>query len=1039
MRINIVSYFTHNKELWKKIIKCTIAYEIGSIIILIPQVNENVGVVPFLVTLGTLFYNASGTAGNQIVEMGLNVVMMVPACIWCALVSYLCTLYNQHIESANLYPFGAGIIAAIAFFMCIFVTAYYRLKYPRLFIPALQGFVIPIFGLTSGIYNKQFNVMSIVGIFYPSLIGGAIALLTNLLIWPETAAKVSENAFGSALASIQNVLEFVESDIFQESNLAFTDLSASKKLRQNIQTLDADISKMQSSRTEAKYEIVVSHYCPTWYKQFAKTMSGLSRNLYGFSMAVGREGEIMLHQKIQAQLNLHRHNHRDEFAEQQHQQSLRLRKQQFEHGDTMMSQGSGYIAMGTDKLEGGGTVSRIEYKLISHLHSSIQPEIKQFIAICISFMKSIRHKLAENSAIPMHQRPSGSDQVCHIKDLARAMQSLQDAKIILQKQNEDRRAQPTEDHYLIYTLLFSLTQFGKKMIELEEQANQLIAKRAGGKYPRVFFPRMNFKKWLGKANETAQDQRAATEQVLFDQQELLQREETRKSTRNGLVDDTDNIEASNGNIRMKTTAAMTNNKSSNSSSSSSIDSEIIHEPTVSHKPHGTIEKRMSMESDWIDDDQSPIPLQHAPGTHVWNKWFHHISEWLKKDPTRYAIKFTVTMELLALMAWLPINGVNEMYVDNHGQWALLSAMVVFNFTVGSTALQCFFRVLATIIGSVCGYLCLLAANRNHNPYVLSVMTLIFQVPMWYSLLGGKYPRIGFISLLTMAVIVSTGYTDRYREGIFDPVWKRALTAIFAILVVIIVDQLLWPVWARKMVRKHVSDLLIATGIQYSKVASLVCQPNTNSYRYKYTLKDAQCNTKILRRQHQLCIQMLGLAEMEPRITKGAFPIDIYRQILDHELNILYWIEHLLKVQTFITKRVRQLIMNPMNSYRKELAAAVHLYLFTLAGSLRTKSSLPASLPSAELARQMLQQRQAELWHNDFDKLNDMTPEEEKNVALDEEQVKSKQLRGVENHIYWQTYAAGNVELIIEQEAMGELVVKLMGQHVFRAATKDWIV
>lgn len=192
MRINIVSYFTHNKELWKKIIKCTIAYEIGSIIILIPQVNENVGVVPFLVTLGTLFYNASGTAGNQIVEMGLNVVMMVPACIWCALVSYLCTLYNQHIESANLYPFGAGIIAAIAFFMCIFVTAYYRLKYPRLFIPALQGFVIPIFGLTSGIYNKQFNVMSIVGIFYPSLIGGAIALLTNLLIWPETAAKVSE-------------------------------------------------------------------------------------------------------------------------------------------------------------------------------------------------------------------------------------------------------------------------------------------------------------------------------------------------------------------------------------------------------------------------------------------------------------------------------------------------------------------------------------------------------------------------------------------------------------------------------------------------------------------------------------------------------------------------------------------------------------------------------------------------------------------------------------------------------------------------------
>lgn len=462
------------------------------------------------------------------------------------------------------------------------------------------------------------------------------------------------------MASIQNVLEFIDSDIFQESNLAFTDLSASKKLRQNIQTLDASISKMQSSRTEAKYEIVVSHYSPTWYKQFAKTMSGLSRNLYGFSLAVGREGEIMLHQKIQAQLDAHRHNYRDEFAEQQHQQSLRLRKQQFDHGDTLMSQGSGYIAMGTDKLEGGGTVSRIEYKLISHLQSSIQPEIKQFITICISFMKSIRHKLAENSAIPMHQRPSGSEEVCHVKDLARAMQSLQQAKIILQKQNEDRRAQPTEDHYLIYTLLFSLTQLGKKMIELEEEANQLIEKKAGGKYPRIFFPRMNLKKWLGKANENAHNQRAATEQVLFDQQDLLQREETRKSTKNDRVDDIDNMEASIGNIRMKAAAAVANN--TGSSSSISISSEVIREPTASHKPHGAIEKRMSMESDWIDDDQSPIPLQHAPGTHAWNRWFQHINEWFKKDPTRYAFKFTVTMELLALMAWLPIKGVNELYV-----------------------------------------------------------------------------------------------------------------------------------------------------------------------------------------------------------------------------------------------------------------------------------------------------------------------------------------------------------------------------------------
>lgn len=359
-------------------------------------------------------------------------------------------------------------------------------------------------------------------------------------------------------------------------------------------------------------------------------------------------------------------------------------------------------------------------------------------------------------------------------------------------------------------------------------------------------------------------------------------------------------------------------------------------------------------------------------------------------------------------------------------------MVVFNFTVGSTALQCLYRVLATIIGAVSGYICLLAGNRNQNPYVIAVMVLIFQIPMWYMLLGLKYPRIGFISLLTMAVIISTGYSDKLKEDLISPVWKRSLTAFIAIIVVLIVDNILWPVWARRKVRKHLADLLIDTGIQYAKVASLVCQSNTQSYRYRSTLRDAQISGKYLRRQHQLTSQMLGLAQLEPRITKSPFPISVYSDILAHEQNILYWIEHLLIAQTFISPHVRDLIMNPINSYRQELAAAVHLYLFTLAGSLRTKSSLPASLPSAEMARQILQQRQAQEWRDNFDVLLDKLTEGSEDDETD------RQRRGAENQIYWQTYAAGSVEVIIEQEAIGDLVIKLMGQHVFRAATKDWL-
>ncbi|RCH80174.1 hypothetical protein CU097_002259 [Rhizopus azygosporus] len=207
--------------------------------------------------------------------------------------------------------------------------------------------------------------------------------------------------------------------------------------------------------------------------------------------------------------------------------------------------------------------------------------------------------------------------------------------------------------------------------------------------------------------------------------------------------------------------------------------------------------------------------------------------------------------------------------------------------------------------------------------------------MWYCFLAYKYPRIGFISLLTLTVITSTGYMDVNKEDLCAPVWKRTLTSIFAISAVLIIDQLLWPVWAQKMLRKHLSDLLIATGIQFSKAAFLVSQENTQSHRYTYALTDYQLHTKILRRQHQLACQMLGLAQMEQRITKDTFPI---------------------------------------------------------------------------------RQRQAILWHENFDELCQLTKDGE--TMVDEDAI------------------TGSIEVIVEQEIMSDLVAKLMGQHVFKAATKD---
>ena len=154
--------YRDRKELWKKILKCVIAYEIATILILIPAVNKIAGNPPYLVPLGTLFFHPSGAAGNQVMMMALNVIMMLIPAIFTGIISYLCVCYNQALVThPSLYSNGAGVIAAISFCICVFVIAYYRLKYPRLFIPALQGFTLPFFVLTRDIYGTEYNVLNV--------------------------------------------------------------------------------------------------------------------------------------------------------------------------------------------------------------------------------------------------------------------------------------------------------------------------------------------------------------------------------------------------------------------------------------------------------------------------------------------------------------------------------------------------------------------------------------------------------------------------------------------------------------------------------------------------------------------------------------------------------------------------------------------------------------------------------------------------------------------------------------------------------------
>ncbi|KAL0089284.1 Fusaric acid resistance protein-like-domain-containing protein [Phycomyces blakesleeanus] len=919
--------------------------------------------------------------------MILNIGMMIIPVIWSAIVAYLCTLYNRALLNGHkgLYSNGAGVIAGIGFGISMMGIAYYRLKYPRLYIPALQGFTIPMFALTKGIYNTSFNIISIVDIFYPIIMGGALALLTNIFLWPATASKSFETSLEDVLCSISQILDFVHTDMLKndDAGIMAGDLELARKLSTMSAKLQADMTKMNKAWSEAKYEVVVSHFYPRWYKATVHSVEALCQSMLGFSLAIEKEARIMLDIRISRQL----------------EESYRgISNEKVTEHDTLRQRQPGVNNLDVYSTHTVNLISAsnpIKYLHIIHLQNLIQPELKQFLRTCRKIMEDIRVKMADRKAIPRKRTQSKNSLSTHTSpeflqgaesscSLDKALGDIKATYTLLHHEFKDRSMTPMEEHYLVYTIVFTLIEFGKEMENLEMFVDELLRRREPRSWARLFFPRVPLKKWLSKGGNDNKGEHDPSEQTLFSKE--VERVETRPGLRS----------QASGVSKPRETSSSINRSRSYS----------------------------SMETDYGNFTDEEYPLQNAPGRHAWNRWLRSVFDFLQSGPTRYAIKFGLVTEILAFMAWLPIPGVNGLYNENHGQWALLSAMVVFNYTVGSTMQQCFYRIVATILGAVCGYIALLAGNRNENPYVVAVLVLVFQIPLWYFLLGSTYPRIGFISLLTMSVIVSTGYSNNTNESLFDPVWKRTATSIVAVLVAMIIDNLFWPVWAREVMRKQLASLLNDTGIQYSKVASLVCQENTSSYRYQSTLADTTIQSKLLWTQLQSAREMLQLSCTEPRISKAPFPIESYQKIIEHEQKILYWISHMIRAQKLIGPEVRKGIMNPMNPHRKILASIVHLYLFTLSGSLGTKSALPASLPSAEEARRKLQQRQAELWKEQYDTLYSMhTPEAHNECDM---------------MVYWHTYAAGSVEVVMEQEAIGSVVAKLMGQHIFRAATKDWI-
>lgn len=678
---------------------------------------------------------------------------------------------------------------------------------------------------------------------------------TVLIVHFTDTNHVFRESLHNAFYSTRMALNFILNEFTLDSNMPGISPDSDASLSKMKVKLQGDMTGMRKAAAEAKYELIVSHYSAHWYKPVTKSLEKIASIIASTTLAVEQERKIILVNKLASNLGMTRSNgeyrsgglpvaiRNIDIEEELQQQQLRRRRS---------ASSRDYLTNPTSPYS---TVQRIEYKQLPSIQKAINPHINSFLSTCIKCFCAIQYRLTKNKVFASHAELVS--QINEDQDLAscnndnlselmtKALKHFEQVEDVIQDGLDRCKTHPKEEHYLVYTLVFTLSECGHELLNLDKYTKELVAKRT--RYPRIWIPNVSLKRLLKKTSRLTKGSTSAATQAIMENQDAILLTDMRR--------------------------------------------------TASRMRQDPESLRQNDEGDDFDDIESDYetPLQNAPGRHWWNKALHSLTRWFQYGPTQYAFKFAVSMEILALIAWLPVPGLNTWYNENHGQWALLSGMVVSNFTIGATLLQSIFRIVATIIGAVWGFIALLAADRT-NPYILAVMVLIFACPFWYIFLGSKYPRIGFISLLTLVVIVNTGHQDQYQETTFAIVWKRTVTAIIAVLVVMTVNYLLWPLWAREEMRKQLALLLMDTGIHYFQVASLACHNDTKSQRWQTTFQETEIASKSLQHRLDMVADLLNMSATEPRMTKAAFPREVYSSIIDHERNILFWISHMKRSQ-----------------------------------------------------------------------------------------------------------------------------------------------
>ncbi|KAJ2799484.1 hypothetical protein H4R20_004424 [Coemansia guatemalensis] len=345
-------------------------------------------------------------------------------------------------------------------------------------------------------------------------------------------------------------------------------------------------------------------------------------------------------------------------------------------------------------------------------------------------------------------------------------------------------------------------------------------------------------------------------------------------------------------------------------------------------------------------------------------------DWARRPKTRYAFKFTVTMMIWALWAFLGISG--EFFRVNNGSWGMTCIGAVFGVTIGSTFEAGFRRVLGSSVSGAWGIVAWLASDNGRHPYLSCVCCIVYFVVSFYlGFFVPKWASIAPVMVISFSSVLFPAFFETKKARGTALGWKHAVVNAVAVLFTFAVSSLFMPYKARTALRRRLAELLrlntvVAQSINHMHVARAEF-PTVHRNELR-RVRDAIHRSRIVIVK---CRGLVPSAAREPSVHE-RFQLPAHNQLIDMLELQLEWLLYSYFTHSQHQSEVLRRMIRLALPTREDIVGSKSVFNFVLAAALGGRTRLPAYLPDLATARRQFVETMRPLLVDQYTKSFDVT-------------------------------------------------------------------